>query len=175
MQDMEQVYRQHFHTVYRYLRCLTGRNVSLAEELCQETFYQAVKSVHRYRGECAMSTWLCQIARHVWLHDLRKKQHSKEISLEASLEQNPEDFLFRYLVSRSDTEDTALNRLTSHNALMAIQRLEPVSRQVLLYRLVGELSFKEIGDILGHTENWARVTFFRGRKKLKEVLKDDGN
>ena len=63
MQDMEQIYRQHFHTVYRYLRCLTRQNESLAEELCQETFYQAVKGVHRYRGECAMATWLCQIAR----------------------------------------------------------------------------------------------------------------
>ena len=64
MQDMEQVYRQHFQTVYRYLRFLTAKNDVLAEELCQETFYQAVKSVHRYRGECAMSTWLCRIARY---------------------------------------------------------------------------------------------------------------
>lgn len=173
MQDMEQVYRQYFHTVYRYLRCLTARNDSLAEELCQETFYQAVKSIHLYRGECAISTWLCQIARHVWLHDLRRKQRRKEISLEAALEENAEDFLFRYLVSRTDTEKTALNHIDSHNALQAIQRLEPISRQVLLCRLVGELSFKEIGDILGHTENWARVTFFRGRKKLKEVLTND--
>lgn len=175
MQDMEQIYRQYFHTVYRYLRCLTGRNESLAEELCQETFYQAVKSVHRYRGECAMSTWLCQIARHVWMHDLRKKRHQNEISLEASLEQNPEDFIFRHLVSGSDTEKIVLNRLHSREALEAIQLLEPITRQVLLYRLMGELSFKEIGDILGHTENWARVTFFRGRKKLKEVLEHDGS
>ena len=173
MQDMEQIYRQHFHTVYRYLHFLTGRNDSLAEELCQETFYQAVKSVHRYRGECAISTWLCQIARHVWMHDLQKKRHRNEISLEASLEQNPEEFLFRHLISKSDTEKTALSRLHSRQALEAVQKLEPISRQVLLYRLVGELSFREIGDILGHTENWARVTFFRGRKKLKEALSND--
>lgn len=173
MQDMEQIYRQHFHTVYRYLRCLTGQNDFLAEELCQETFYQAVKSVHRYRGECAISTWLCQIARHVWMHDLRKKHHQNETSLEASLEQNPEDFFFHYLVSKSDTEKTALNHLHSQEALEAIRQLEHMVRQVLLYRLVGELSFKEIGIILGRTENWARVTFFRGRKKLKETLIHD--
>lgn len=175
MHDMEQIYRQHFHTVYRYLRCLTGQNESLAEELCQETFFQAVKSVHRYRGECAISTWLCQIARHVWMHDLQKKRHRNEISLEGSLEQNPEDFIFRYLISKSDTENTALHRLQSQEVLQAIRQLEPTSRQVLLYRLVGQLSFKEIGDILGHTENWARVTFFRGRKKLKEILEHDIN
>lgn len=175
MHDMEQIYRQHFHTVYRYLRCLTGQNESLAEELCQETFFQAVKSVHRYRGECTISTWLCQIARHVWMHDLQKKRHRNEISLEGSLEQNPEDFIFRYLISKSDTENTALHRLQSQKVLQAIRQLEPTSRQVLLYRLVGQLSFREIGDILGHTENWARVTFFRGRKKLKELLEHDIN
>lgn len=173
MQDMEQIYRQHFHTVYRYLHCLTGRNDSLAEELCQETFYQAVKSVHRYRGECTMSTWLCQIARHVWLHELRKKYRRNEISLEASIEQNPEDFFFHYLVSKSNTETTVLNHLHSRETLDAMHILETNVRQVLLYRLVGELSFKEIGIILGQTENWARVTFFRGRKKLKEALEHD--
>lgn len=122
-----------------------------------------------------MSTWLCQIARHVWIHDLRKKRHQNEISLDASLEQNPEDFIFHHLVSDSDTEKIVLNRLHSQEALEAIQQLELTVRQVLLYRLVGELSFKEIGIILGHTENWARVTFFRGRKKLKEVLEYDGS
>ncbi len=173
MQDMEQIYRQHFHTVYRYLRFLTGQNDALAEELCQETFYQAVKSIHRYRGECAPSTWLCQIAKHVWMHELRKKKYHKETSLEHSLEQNPENFICRYLVSKYNTETSALNRLDSQKALAAIQELAPTVRQVLLYRLVGELSFREIGDILGQTENWARVTFFRGRKKLKEALEDE--
>lgn len=173
MQDMEEIYQQHFHTVYRYLRCLTGQNDPLAEELCQETFYQAVKSVHRFRGECAIPTWLCQIARHVWMHDLQKKRNRNEISLEASLEQNPEGFLLRHLISKSDTESAALNRLCSRKALEAIQSQEAVCQKVLLYRLAGELSFREIGDILGHTENWARVTFFRGRKKLKEALSDD--
>lgn len=173
MQDMEQIYRQHFHTVYRYLRFLTGQNDPLAEELCQETFYQAVKSIHRYRGECAVSTWLCQIARHVWMHELRKKKYRRETSLEQSLEQNPEDFIYRYLVSRHDTEQSALNRIDSQKALAAVRELAPIVCQVLLYRLVGELSFREIGDILGQTENWARVTFFRGRKKLKEALEHE--
>lgn len=173
MQDMEQIYRQHFHTVYRYLRFLTGQNDPLAEELCQETFYQAVKSIHRYRGECAVSTWLCQIARHVWMHELRKKKYRRETSLEQSLEQNPEDFIYRYLVSRYDTEQSALNDIDSQKALAAIRELSPIVCQVLLYRLVGELSFREIGDILGQTENWARVTFFRGRKKLKEALEHE--
>ena len=108
------------------------------------------------------------------MHDLRKKQRRKEVSLDYSLEQNAEDFLFRYLTSHADTEKAALNHIDSQNALRAIQRLEPIIRQVLLCRLVGELSFREIGDILGHTENWARVTFFRGRKKLMEVLTNDG-
>lgn len=175
MQDMESIYRQHFYMIYRYLRCLTGGNEALAEELCQETFYQAVKSVHRYRGECAISTWLCQIARHVWLHELQKKHRRKEISLESSLEQNPEEFLWKNLRSVSNPEKEVLDRLFTQEALTVIQLLEPAVREVLLLRLTGELSFKEIGEITGHTENWARVTFFRGRKKLKEALEHDNH
>lgn len=173
MHDMEEIYTQHFYTVYRYLRCLTGGNESLAEELCQETFFQAVKSVHRYREECAVSTWLCQIARHVWLHDLKKKQRHQETSLDAALENDSELLFKHHLHSGTNPEKEVLNRLHTQEALNAIQLLDAATREVLLLRLTGELSFREIGEITGHTENWARVTFFRGRKKIKEVLEHD--
>ena len=169
---MDELYQQYSQIVFQFLyaRC---HDRELAQDLMQETFLRAIQCLDSYDKSCRLSTWLCQIARHVWLHELRKKKYHKETSLEHSLEQNPEDFICRYLVSKHNTEKFALNRLDSQKALAAIQELAPTVRQVLLYRLVGELSFREIGDILGQTENWARVTFFRGRKKLKEALEDE--
>lgn len=50
-----------------------------------------------------------------------------------------------------------------------IQKLDEKTREVVYLRIVGELSFKEIGIIMDKTENWARVTFYRGKNKMKEV------
>ena len=64
-QDMEQLYRRHYQTVYRYALRLTGSEHA-AEELAAETFYRAMVALPDFRGECAASTWLCQIARNTW-------------------------------------------------------------------------------------------------------------
>jgi len=50
-----------------------------------------------------------------------------------------------------------------------MQYLDEKTREVIYLRITGELSFKEIGIILNKTENWARVTFYRGKNQLKEV------
>ena len=50
-----------------------------------------------------------------------------------------------------------------------MQKLDEKTREVIYLRITGELSFKEIGIILNQTENWARVTFYRGKNQLKEV------
>lgn len=50
-----------------------------------------------------------------------------------------------------------------------MQKLDAQTREVMYLRITGELSFKEIGIILNKTENWARVTFYRGKNQLKEV------
>ena len=75
MEDMNQVYRQHAQTVYKFLLAQC-RNPDLAEEL---TFYQAVRSVDRFDGTCKVSVWLCQIAKHLWYQHLRK--HRREVPL----------------------------------------------------------------------------------------------
>ena len=62
MKNMEEVYRAHAQTVYRYLLSRTG-DPDVSEELTQETFYQAVKSANKFNGSCAVVTWLCAIAK----------------------------------------------------------------------------------------------------------------
>ena len=157
MQDMEQIYKQYFETVNKYLFCLTHNN-DISEELTQETFYKAVKKIDTYKGECKISVWLCQIAKHIW-YDYCKK-NEKVIQVEEELLKTRE-------------EDTTEQKVISNDEKMLLykkmQALDEKTREVIYLRITGELSFKEIGIILNKTENWARVTFYRGKNQLKEV------
>lgn len=157
MQNIEEVYRENFNMIYKYLFCLT-RNVDIAEELTQETFYIAVKNIDSFRGECKISVWLCQIAKNLWYKELKKK--SKEMCNEVV---NIDD------IEESETiEDRVLYNNEKNELYKKIKSLDEKMRQVIYLRIHGELSFKEIGNIMNQTENWARTTFYRGKIKMKE-------
>lgn len=157
MQDMEQIYIQYFETVNKYLFCLTHNN-DISEELTQETFYKAVKKIDTYKGECKMSVWLCQIAKNLW-YDYCKK-NKKVISVE-------EELIEKY--QSNTTEENVILNDEKMSLYKKLQKLDEKTREVIYLRITGELSFKEIGIILNKTENWARVTFYRGKNQLKEV------
>lgn len=158
MQDIEKIYEEYFETVNKYLFCLTHNN-DISEELTQETFYKAVKKIDTYKGECKMSVWLCQIAKNLWYDECRKNK--KFIN-------NEENSLFDIQVL-----DTVEDKIIANDEKMLLykkmQLLDDKTREVMYLRITGELSFKEIGIILNKTENWARVTFYRGKNQLKEV------
>ena len=157
MQNMEEIYKQYFKTVNKYLFCLT-HNSDISEELTQETFYRAVKKIDTYKGECKISVWLCQIAKNLWFDQCRKNK--KKINLE-------EDLLNQYAIDT--TEEKVISNDEKIYLYKKMQNLDEKTREVMYLRITGELSFKEIGTILNKTENWARVTFYRGKSKLKEV------
>ena len=150
MEDMEAVYRRYAQTVYKFLlsQC---HSAQMAEELTQETFYQAVRSIDRFDGSCKVSVWLCQIAKHLWYQHLRKANRETELPEEAELPLVPS-------VSRSGQLDL----------LRRVHELPEPGRAVVYLRAFGGLSFREIGDVLGKTETWARVTFYRGKERLKQ-------
>ena len=158
MQDIEQIYEEYFETVNKYLFCLTHNN-DISEELTQETFYKAVKKIDTYKGNCKMSVWLCQIAKNLWYNELKK---NKRMDLK-----NAEEL--EYLKSDENLENDYILKEDKINLYKKIQTLDEQTREVIYLRITGELSFKEIGIILNKTENWARVTFYRGKNKLKEV------
>lgn len=66
-------------------------------------------------------------------------------------------------------EDRVILKDEKVSLFKKMQNLDEKTREVMYLRITGELSFKEIGLILNKTENWARVTFYRGKKSLKEV------
>ena len=162
MADLDGIYRQNADTVFRFLMSMTG-SADLSEELTQETFYQAVKSIDKYDGSSKISTWLCGIAKNVFLADLRKRR--KESPSEP--ETLPE-------MTVASAEDTYIKERDIKAILKAIDEHPEPGREVLRLRLMGGLSFKQIGDALGRTETWARVTYYRAKQMIvKELTKDE--
>ena len=160
MQDMEQIYKQYFETVNKYLFCLT-HDSNISEELTQETFYKAIKKIDTYRGDCKISVWLCQIAKNLWYDYCRKNK--RIINEDQMLE----------MISIDTTEEQVISRQEKILLYQRMQKLDKETREVIYLRITGELSFKEIATILDKTENWARVTFYRGKNKLKEVDRNE--
>lgn len=158
MQSMDEIYQKYAKRVYKYLLSLI-HNQDVAEELTQETFYQAIQNIDGFDGSCKVSTWLCAIAK----NQLRSYQR-KHPPLE-----NLEDY-------DRTIESAETNVMQSLNKLELMKRLhscpEPF-REILYLRIFGNLSFKEIGEIMGQTENWARVRFYRGKEKLRKDLIED--
>lgn len=156
MQDIEKLYNDYFQTVFKYLFCMT-HDADISEELTQETFYQAVKTYDNFRGDCKVSVWLCQIAKHLWYKEYRRRNKYTsdsidEISDSFSATENVEN-----IILESDLKIALYQKL---------QTLDEKTRGVIYLRLTGELSFRQIGEILNRNETWARVTFYRGKQKL---------
>ena len=156
---IEDIYKAHSQTVYRYLLTLT-HDAELSEELTQETFYQAIRSIERFDKSCKISTWLCAIAKNTLQTYRRKHPITSELDELSTI--------------TNSTESDVIARMNHIELLKKMHSLDETTREVLYLRLFGDLSFREIGDILSKTENWARVTFYRGEEKLKKEMTMDG-
>lgn len=150
---MDELYEENAKIVYHYL-CSICHNKQLAEDLTQETFLQAYKSLDRFDGKCKVSTWLCQIAKHLFYQYLEKNKH--EVPMEMD-EQTP---------ANEDIQKKVMMRYELLDVLKDMQKLPAQMREVMYLRITGDLSFKEIGEIMGRSENWARVNFYRGKEAL---------
>ncbi len=159
MQNIEEVYKKHSNTVYKYLFCLTD-NKELSEELTQETFAIAVKEIKKFKGNCKVSVWLCQIAKHLWYKELKKRK--EKISIDE----------IENLQVEETVEDIILRKEDKLKLFKDIQKLDNKSREIIYLRMIGNLDFAEIGEILGKTANWARVNFYRAKQKIREVNKN---
>lgn len=155
MQAMDEIYQSYARMVYKYLMSLTA-DENLAEELTQETFYQAIRSIDRFDGSCRISTWLCAIAKNQLLSYRRKHPVSDEVT---------EDIL-----TEKSAEESVLDYENRVETLKKLHGCPEPYREVMYLRVYGNLSFREIGDIMGKTENWARVTFYRGKEHLRKEL-----
>ena len=153
MEDYQEIYSLYFRDVYKYVLALS-RDPSLAEEITQEAFFKALKSLDSFQGQCKLYVWLCQIAKNTYLSYLKKhKEPEKEETLTSSL------------------EDMMLDKESVFLIHQALHNLPEPYKEVFSLRVLGELSFRQIGLLFGKTENWARVTYHRARLTIKEELK----
>ena len=158
MTNFQEVYDLYFRDVYRYVLSLC-RNESMAEELTQETFYKALEKLDSFDGRCKVSVWLCQIAKNAYISLCRKDRRMAP------------DTDTALLTGEGNMEDSFWDRETAFAIHKVLHALEEPYKEVFSLRTFGELSFRQIAELFGRTETWARVTYHRARLKIKEELK----
>lgn len=156
---MDELYRQNAKIVYHFVYSLC-HDKDLAQDLMQETFLQAYKSIDKYNGTCKISVWLCQIAKHLFYQYVQKNKNVVIMDVEE------QDFF-----AKSGNTEQILIRYELMDVLKEMQKLPDKMREVMYLRIVGDLSFKEIGEILAKSENWCRVNFYRGKEILLKGVK----
>jgi RNA polymerase sigma-70 factor (ECF subfamily) len=158
--EFEKIYTTYFRDVFLYIRRLSNDG-HIAEEITSETFFKAMNSLDSFRGDCDIRVWLCQIAKNCYYSYLRKAGRTDSIENIEIAEQG---------ISLEE-------RLSQQDQAVQIQKIlhdipDPY-KEVFMWRVYAELSFKQIGQIFGKSENWACVTYHRARNKIKERLEVD--
>lgn len=157
MESFEDVYRKYLKEVYYFLLRISG-NKETAEELTQQTFAIAFEKLDDFRGECKLSVWLCQIAKYeYYAWSRRQKKYSNE------LDDNRADPKTDMLSGMIDREDGQQIRKILHE-------LQEPYKEVFMLRVMGEVSYKDIGQLFGKSESWARVTYYRAKKMIVEKM-----
>ena len=158
MADFQEVYNLYFREVYRYALSLC-RNEAVAEEVTQETFYKALEKLDSFDGKCKISVWLCQIAKNTYISMCRRDKH-----------RDPDADIDTFQ-SGGSMEDRFLEKETAFAIHKILHTLDEPYKEVFSLRAFGELSFRQIAELFGKTEAWARVTYHRARLKIQEELK----
>lgn len=154
--DFETVYLNYYQSIYRYLLVLTKDQI-VAEEITQETFYKALKNIHKFDSKANLLTWLCTIAKNTYYTYYRKRK--KDVELDENTLNTEKEIIDHLIQSETNLE-----------LLKIIHHLEEPYKEVFTLRVYGELSFKQIGSLFSKTESWARVTFYRSKLKIKESI-----
>ncbi len=162
MTEFEKIYRTYFDDVFLYIRRLSG-DENIAEEITSEAFFKAMRAIRGFRGDCDIRVWLCQIAKNCYYSYLKKAKPTESIDDARLSEMASEGCTLeeQYM----EQEEAAQLRMVLHNVP------EPY-KEVFMWRVFAELSFKQIGQIFGKSQNWACVTYHRAKAMVKSRLEE---
>ena len=160
MNRLDKEYEEIQPKIYAFFYAKTG-NQATAQDLCHDTFYEACKNMASFNGRSTLSTWMFSIATNLLKKHYRK--HKYEQSLMQKLAEIPETEIHSIEELAEINEDAKI--LLHH-----ISKLDDASREIVLLRIYGELSFAEIGSLIGKSENYARVTFHRLKLKMQKTM-----
>ena len=158
MIEFEKLFNENREFIFKYLMKMT-RDISLSEELTQETFFRAYMNYTSLRNKEKASVWLCQIAKNTyfsWYNEQKKKDSLDDLE-----------------VASGDVsiEDAFVQKELSQKALHCLHELEEPYKEVFMLSVFGGFSLKDISSIFGKSESWARVTFYRAKQKLLERMR----
>ena len=159
LDDLEKLCNLHYKYVKSYALSLC-LNEALAEDITQETFYNAIKKIETFKNDCKIETWLCSIARNIYLNSKRRKQT-----------ENISDY--PNLVADSNLEDNVIKDENVKRILAEAVKLETPYKEVFYMKTLGDMPYSTIADVFEKTENWARVTYFRAKKQIEERVSED--
>ena len=159
LDDLEKLCNLHYKYVKSYALSLC-LNEALAEDITQETFYNAIKKIDTFKNDCKIETWFCSIARNIYLNSKRRKQT-----------ENISDY--PNLVADSNLEDNVIKDENVKRILAEAVKLETPYKEVFYMKTLGDMPYSTIADVFSKTENWARVTYFRAKKQIEERVSDD--
>lgn len=164
MESVKELYETYEPYIFRYLYGLT-LDFYKAEELTQETFFQVLRSFHRFRGDCHVTTWIYKIARNVFIQYIRKNS--------AAADSISDDILD---IADDHNPVTALERKEDNEFIIAAMLKIPVKqREVLWLRDWQGLSYTEIAGITSRSVSWVKVNIHRGRVVFKKVYGEGGD
>lgn len=159
MTGVEELYQRYFKDVYLFSYSLT-KDKYLAEDITSETFIKAVQSIQHFKGDVDIRVWLFQIAKHTYFSYLRKNKRVTPVET------------FEEINADVNVEHSVISKVESARATKILQHLPEPYREVFTLRIYGKLSFKQIAEVFGKTENWAGVTFHRAKKKIKQEMEE---
>ena len=159
MTEFESIYREYFRDVELYLRAVC-KDELLAEELTEQVFFQALKALPTFRGDCDIRTWLCAMGRNCYLSHLRKAKHTEDIDE------------VRIPDPRKSIEDCIADRQQALHIHRILHDMKEPYKEVFSLRVFGQLSFQDIGGLFGRTANWACVTYHRARQKILDEMEE---
>ena len=170
----EELVRHYDQAVLRLAMHLTGSEHE-AQDIYQEAFLKAYKSVGNFRFECSFYTWIYRIVTNLCLDHLRKKQVRKEeapVAMDAQGEAY--DVLAQVADGRSgaNPERDLMRRELGTRISHALQKLTPRERMVFELKHYHGLKLRTVGEVLNTTEETAKNTLFRATQKLRGALAD---
>ena len=157
MPDFEMVFRDNNQFVFRFLMKLCG-DVSLAEELTQETFFRAYMNLSALRNEEKVAVWLCQIAKNTYFAWFNEQKRKQTISQPIPADSAP------------DIAELFEEKELAGRAFSYLHALEEPYKEVFMLFVFGSLSLKDLSAMFGKSESWARVTYYRAKQKIMEGL-----
>jgi RNA polymerase sigma-70 factor (ECF subfamily) len=169
----EELVRAYDHNVVRLAMNLL-RSPEDARDVYQEALLRVYRNIHSFRFDCSFHTWLYRIVTNICLDHLRKRKVRKEEQTVVETAEGPVDRIdtFEEPGAGADPERSYWNRQLNHRIESALTGLTPRERMVFELRHYQGLRLRNIGEMLGTSEEAAKNCLFRATQKMRSQLGD---